>query len=63
MSLKHNSTKMQVEKYKAYRNCLTKIKCTTKVKYYIQHCYTLKSNMKKLWQLINNIIKKLMTKL
>ena len=56
--LRHKSTKAQEEKYKTYRNCLTKIKHTAKVKYYIQHCYTLKSNMSKLWQLINNIIKK-----
>ena len=45
-------------KYKAYRNCLTKIKHNAKVNYYIKKCYSLKSNVKKLWQLINNIIKK-----
>ena len=57
-SLKLDSTKSNEEKYKKYRNCLTKIKRIARVKYYTQRCYTLKSNMSKLWQLINNVIKK-----
>ena len=56
--LKLGSTKIDEEKYKKYRNCLTKIKRVARVKYYTQQCYTLKSNMSKLWQLINNVIKK-----
>ena len=56
--LKEGSTKIEEEKYKKYRNCLTKIKCVARVKYYTQQCYNLKSNMSKLWQLINNVIKK-----
>ena len=45
-------------KYKNYRNCLTKIKRKVRMDYYTNKCYALKSNMKKLWQLINNIINK-----
>ena len=45
-------------KYKSYRNCLTKIKRNAKVNYYVNKCYSLKSNVKKLWQLINSIIKR-----
>ena len=56
--LKFGSSKIDEEKYKKYRNCLTKIKRIARVKYYTQRCYTLKSNMSKLWQLINNVIKK-----
>ena len=56
--LKSNSSNIDEENYKKYRNCLTKIKCNARVKYYTQQCYTLKSNMSKLWQLINDVIKK-----
>ena len=56
--LKLGSSKSNEEKYKKNRNCLTKIKCIARVKYYTQRCYTLKSNMSRLWQLINNVIKK-----
>ena len=56
--LKSNSTNRDEEKYKKYRNNLTKIKRNARVKYYTQQCYTLKSNMSKLWQLINDVIKK-----
>ena len=45
-------------KYKNYRNCFTKIKRKAKAEYYTNRCYALKSNMKRLWQLINNIINK-----
>ena len=53
-----NAPQQTYNRYKIYRNCLTKIKHNAKVSYYIQKCYSLKSNVKKLWQLINNIIKK-----
>ena len=42
--------------YKSYRNTLTKIKRKAKLDYYTKCSYTLKSNMKKLWRLINNVI-------
>ena len=44
------------KKYKLYRNCLIKIKRKGKIDYYTKQCYTLKSDTKKLWQLINRII-------
>ena len=55
-SIKSNSTLKTGITYKNYRNCLTKIKRKAKVEYYTKRYYTLKSNMKKLWQLMNNII-------
>lgn len=55
--IKNNSTQESIEKYKTYRNCLTQIKCKARATYYVQHCYALKSSIKKLWQLINNVIK------
>ena len=45
-------------KYKTSRNCLTKLKHNAKVNYYVNKCYSLKSNVKKLWQFINSIIKR-----
>ena len=56
-SLKKNATDKNVNRYKNYRNCLTQIKRKAKTNYYIKRCYALKSNMKKLWQLINNTIR------
>ena len=56
--LKSNSTNRDEENYQKYRNNLTKIKRNARVKYYTQQCYTLKSHMSKLWQLINDVIKK-----
>ena len=57
-SIKHTATLKDIEKYKTYRNALTKIKRKAKEDYYIKQCYSLKSNTKKLWQLINHIISK-----
>ena len=56
-SLKKDAIYENVSQYKNYRNCLTKIKRKAQTNYYINRCYALKSNMKKLWQLINNIIR------
>ena len=53
-----NATPDKEKEYKLYRNCLTKIKRKAKVDYYTEQCYNLKSDTKKLWQLINNIINK-----
>ena len=57
-SIKINSSSNTLHKYKLYRNCLTRIKRKAKIDYYTQQCYALKSNTKKLWQLINKIINK-----
>ena len=47
-SLKKDATHENESRYKNYRNCLTKIKRKAKSNYYINRCYALKSNMKKL---------------
>ena len=57
-SIKTNSSSNTLHKYKLYRNCLTRIKRKAKIDYYTQQCYALKSDTKKLWQLINKIINK-----
>ena len=57
-SIKINASPNTVHKYKLYRNCLTRIKRKARIDYYTQQCYALKSNTKKLWQLINKIINK-----
>ena len=56
-TLKNNAPPEIQNKYKSCRNCLTKLKRNGKVNYYVNKCYSLKSNVKKLWQLINSIIK------
>ena len=53
-----NAKEDDIKKYKSYRNCLTKIKRQACTDYYIKQCYNLKSNMKKLWKLINSVIGK-----
>ena len=45
-------------KYKQYRNCLTKIKRFCKKDYYKNKCIEFKSNTRKLWKLINFTLKK-----
>ena len=57
-SIKCSATPTDNVKYKTYRNALTKIKRKAKEDYYNKRCYDLKSNTKKLWQLINHIINK-----
>lgn len=57
-TLKHNTTQECIDKYKSYQNCLKKIKGKAKVNYFVQCCYALNLNMKQLWQLINNVIRK-----
>ena len=43
-------------KYKNYRYVLNKVKRTAKRQYYIDRCTSMKSNTKKLWQTLNNVI-------
>ena len=43
------------EKYKQYRNLLTKIKQQAKREYYFNKCVEFKSNTKKLWSMINTV--------
>ena len=44
------------EKFKNYRYVLNKVKRTAKRQYYIDRCTTMKSNTRKLWQTLNNVI-------
>ena len=44
------------QKFKNYRYVLNKVKRTAKRQYYIDRCTTMKSNTKKLWQTLNNVI-------
>ena len=46
------------EKYKQYRNCLQRIKRKAKLDYFTTKCLEFRSNMKKLWSIINNAIRK-----
>ena len=45
-------------KFKNYRYVLNKVKRTAKRQYYIDRCVTMKSDTKKLWQTLNNVIGK-----
>ena len=47
-----------VIKYKDYRSTLQRLKRHSKLKYYHNQCATLCGNTKKLWGLINSVIKK-----
>ena len=53
-----NVTTSNVIKYKDYRSTLQHLKRHSKLKYYHEQCTTLCGNTKKLWGLINSVIKK-----
>ena len=55
-SVKTGATAQTFLHYKKYWNTLTKIKRKAKIDYYINRSYALKSNLSKLWKLINNVI-------
>ena len=57
-STEKNATGNTIEKYKRYRNCLTKIKRQCKIDYYNKKCIDLKNNSKKLWLFVNQVTKK-----
>ena len=42
-----------ISRYKTYRNCLNKVKCSAKTEYYRKLCISLKRNTKKLWEVVN----------
>ena len=44
-----------VDKYKKYRNTLQKILRVSKIQYFTRKCEELKTNSRKLWQLINQV--------
>ena len=57
-TLKGGNTLETVEKYKNYRNVLTKIKRHCKTEFFRLKCTEFKSNTRKLWKLVNTAIKK-----
>ena len=57
-----NSTDDIIAQYKKYRNNYNRLKRITKIKYYHEKCNTYKSNIKKLWKLINEITGKISNK-
>ena len=57
-SLSSNSDHSAHVKYKEYNKVLTKVKRAAKINYFKNKCIELKSNGAKLWNLINNIVKK-----
>ena len=45
-------------KYIDYRNILNRLKCFSKMSYFVKKCTEFKNNSKKLWSMINNIVGK-----
>ena len=58
LTLKKKSSKLDLEKYKTYRNILNTLKRRCRETYYKDKCHEYKRNMKKLWNLINEVIQK-----
>ena len=61
--IKSNVATCKSIKYKDYKRCLQRIIRASKVSYYSQQCVQHKSNTKKLWELINTVIRKSPNKL
>ena len=57
-TLRQDSTPEDVVKYKAHRNLYNSLKRQLRSNYYNSKCELYKSNVRKLWALINNTIKK-----
>ena len=57
-TLTANSTSIDQTRYKEYRNTYNKLKSKSKRDYYRLRCEEYKTNARKLWELINNTIKK-----
>ena len=57
-TLKLNATNHEFTKYKNYKKILDKLKRTAKIRYYHTKCSEYKSNMRKMWELINQVIGK-----
>ena len=57
LSIHPNAKNTDREKYKKYRNTLTKLKRHCKITYYQQKCVEFKSNTRALWKVINNTTK------
>ena len=57
-SISNNAKPSTVEKYKAYRNTLKKLKRISKINYYKNKCEEYKRDVRKLWHMINSCIGK-----
>ena len=57
-TLSANHTEADIMKYKHHRNLYNKLKRSAKEEYYRTKCFQFKQNLKKLWSLINDTIKK-----
>ena len=58
ITLKKNSTEADITNYKIYRNMYNKTKKNMKVVYYTTGVNECKNNNKKLWKIINEILRK-----
>ena len=57
-SIMNGASETAISKYKTYRNRLNKLKRMAKTDYYRNLCTSLKSNTKKLWEIINRTLGK-----
>ena len=58
LTLKKESSELDLCKYKTYRNILNTLKRRCRETYYKDKCHEYRRNMKKLWNLINEVIHK-----
>ena len=58
-TLLEKSNPSTIEKYKAYRNMLQRIKRKAKIQYYRSRCKEFRNDTRKLWNLINTITGKI----
>ena len=58
-TLSQNHTVEDIQKYKDHCNLYNKLKQKAKEDYYQTHCKSFRDNTKKLWNLINETIKKI----
>ena len=61
-TLKSNASDGEITKYKKYKKILDKLKRSEKISYYHTKCSDFKNNIKKLWELINQVIGKTVDK-
>ena len=58
MSIKGNATVAETIKYQEYRKVLNRVKRKEKIAYYYNLCKKLKTNTKKLWDIVNQTVGK-----
>ena len=61
-SIMYGANETAISKYKTYRNRLNKVKRMAKTDYYRKLCNSLKSNTKKLWEIVNRTLGKELNK-